>query len=187
MGSSAGALSQERREQLDDIDPSWCPTWPVEWQRCFHLVRLHLEAGGALPMAPGVVEHQGEDLGRWVRSVRLGWDRLTTAQQWMCEHVLGIEPADEDEKPRPRRSQADKWTLNYAAAKQFYEREGHLRVPRKHVATIVVGGNGDGRSGEDQEERVIKLGSWIGNQRSRAATLSPERIEQLSAIGMRRS
>ncbi|MFI1793006.1 helicase associated domain-containing protein [Streptomyces olivaceoviridis] len=42
--SSAGALSDERREQLEDIDPSWCPSWPVEWQRAFHLVRLHLEA-----------------------------------------------------------------------------------------------------------------------------------------------
>ncbi|WP_323138592.1 MULTISPECIES: helicase associated domain-containing protein [unclassified Streptomyces] len=39
--------------------------------------------------------------------------------------------------------------------------------------------------GEGQEEQAIRLGSWIGNQRSRAATLSPERVELLSAIGMR--
>ncbi|WP_443070406.1 helicase associated domain-containing protein [Streptomyces sp. QHH-9511] len=39
--------------------------------------------------------------------------------------------------------------------------------------------------GEDQEEREHKLGAWLGNQRSRAATLSPERMELLSAIGMR--
>ncbi|MFF8910902.1 DEAD/DEAH box helicase [Streptomyces olivaceoviridis] len=175
--SSAGALSDERREQLEDIDPSWCPAWPVEWQRAFHLVRLHLEAGRPLPTSPGDVVHQGEDLGRWVRSVRLGWDNLTTVQQWMCEQVLGIEPAAEDEKPPPRRSQADKWALNYEAAKQFYEREGHLRVPRKHVERIVVG--------EDQEERELRLGAWISNQRSRAGTLSPERVEQLSAVGMR--
>ncbi|GGU14457.1 hypothetical protein [Streptomyces lateritius] len=83
--SSAGALSDEQRKQLEDIDASWCPAWPVEWQRCFHLVRLHLEAGGALPTEPGTVVHQGEDLGRWVRSVRLDWDNLTTVQQWMCE------------------------------------------------------------------------------------------------------
>ncbi|MEW1754844.1 DEAD/DEAH box helicase [Streptomyces angustmyceticus] len=176
--SSAGALSDERREQLEDIDPSWCPNWPVEWQRAFHLVRLHLEElGGTLPTAPGDVVHQGEDLGRWVRSVRLGWDNLTTVQQWMCEQVLGIEPAGEDEKPPPRRTQADKWALNYEAARQFYKREGHLRVPRKHIERIVVG--------EDQEERELRLGAWIGNQRSRAATLSPQRVEQLSAIGMR--
>ncbi|MFJ2307717.1 Helicase associated domain protein [Streptomyces sp. NPDC087787] len=174
--SSAGALSEMRREQLEDIAPSWCPAWPVEWQRAFHLVRLHLEAGRPLPTSPGDVVHQGEDLGRWVRSVRLGWDNLTTVQQWLCEQVLGIEPAAEDEKPPPRRTQADKWAMNYEAARQFFKREGHLRVPRKHVERIV---------GEDQEERELRLGAWIGNQRSRAATLSPERVEQLSAIGMR--
>ncbi|MGQ5609641.1 Helicase associated domain protein [Streptomyces sp. EKS3.2] len=174
--SAAGALAEVRREQLEDIDPSWCPTWPVEWQRAFHLVRLHLDAGLPLPTSPGDVVRQGEDLGRWVRSVRLGWDQLTTVQQWMCEQVLGIEPAGEDEKPKPRRTQAGKWAMNYQAAKQFYEREGHLQVPRKHVERTV---------GQDQEERELKLGAWIGNQRSRAATLSPERVEQLSAIGMR--
>jgi hypothetical protein len=174
--SSAGALSDERREQLEEIDASWCPSWPVTWQRCFHLVRMHLDAGEALPTEAGDVVRQGEDLGRWVQSVRLGWDQLTTVQQWMCEQVLGIEPASEDEKPKPRRTQADKWALNYAAAKQFYEREGHLQVPRKWVERIV---------GEDREEREHKLGAWIGNQRSRAATLTPERIELLSAIGMR--
>ncbi|MEU8653626.1 Helicase associated domain protein [Streptomyces sp. NPDC048737] len=186
--SAAGALSEERCEQLEDIDPSWCPAWPVEWQRAFHLTRQHLEAGGALPMEPGVVVHQGEDLGRWVRSVRLGWDKLTAVQQWMCEHVLGIEPATDDEKPKPRTSQAEKWALHLAAARQFYERERHLRVPRKHIETITVGGDGgegDASSGEDQEVRELRLGAWVGNQRSRAATLLPERVEQLAAIGMR--
>jgi superfamily II DNA or RNA helicase len=185
VGSVAGALSDERREQLEDIDPSWCPAWPVEWQRAFHLVRLHLEAGGTLPTAPGDVVYQGEDLGRWVRTVRHGWDNLTTVQQWLCEQVLGITPAGEDEKPKPRRSQADKWAMNYQAARQFYEREGHLRVPRKHLERIVVSRDADGGSGEDQEERELRLGAWIGNQRSRAATLSAERVELLSAIGMR--
>ncbi|MFF7381087.1 Helicase associated domain protein [Streptomyces massasporeus] len=181
VGSAAGALSDVRREQLENIDPSWRPAWPVEWQRCFHLVRMRLEAGGGLPAEPGVVVHQGEDLGRWVRSVRLGFDKLTTVQQWMCEHVLGIMPATGNEKPKPRMSQADKWALNYQAAKQYYQREGHLRVPRKHTEQIIVG-SGDG---EEREERVLRLGAWVSNQRSRAAALSPERIEQLSTIGMR--
>ncbi|MET9810778.1 DEAD/DEAH box helicase [Streptomyces halstedii] len=173
--SSAGALSDERREQLEEIDASWCPSWPVTWQRCFHLVRMHLDAGEALPTEAGDVVRQGEDLGRWVQSVRLGWDELTAVRQWMCEQVLGIESASEDEKPK-RRTQADKWAMHYEAARQFYEREGHLQVPRKHVERI---------GGKDQEEREHKLGAWIGNQRSRAATLTPERMELLSAIGMR--
>ncbi|WP_416972274.1 Helicase associated domain protein [Streptomyces sp. 4F14] len=177
VGSVAGVLSDERREQLEDIDPSWCPHWPVTWQRHFHLVRIHLHAGEALPTEPGQVLVQSGDLGRWVRAQRLGWDKLTTVQQWMCEQVLGITPATEDGQPKPRRTQAGRWALNYKAAKQFYEREGHLRVPRKHVERIVVG--------EDQEEQELRLGAWVGNQRSRAATLTPERVELLSTIGMR--
>ncbi|MFJ3981267.1 DEAD/DEAH box helicase [Streptomyces fungicidicus] len=188
VGSSAGALPEGRREQLEDIDPSWCPTWPVEWHRAFHLVRQHLAHGGELPTSPSEVVHQGEDLGRWVRSVRYGWDKLTGVQQWLCAHILGIQPAAGKEKPTPRTSHADAWALNLAAATQYYQREGHLHVPRKHTETIAVNrepDNRDGESGGGQEQREIKLGAWIGNQRSRAATLSPERIEQLSAIGMR--
>ncbi|MEY7979460.1 Helicase associated domain protein [Streptomyces pilosus] len=184
VASAAGVLPEGRREQLEDIDPSWCPAWPVAWQRCFHLTRLHLEAGRPLPTGPGELVHQGEDLGRWVRAQRLGWDKLTSVQQWLCEQVLGIEPAREDEKPATRRSQADKWAMNYEAARQFYEREGHLRVPRKHIERITVGSDESG-SGEDQEEWELRLGAWISNQRSRAATLTPERGELLSAIGMR--
>ncbi|MFF8830806.1 Helicase associated domain protein [Streptomyces sp. NPDC015131] len=175
--SWTGALPAERREQLENIDPSWCPTWPVEWQRCFHLVRLHLEeADGTLPTEPGTVMHQGEDLGRWVRSVRYGWDQLTTVQQWMCEQILGIQPATEEEKPPPRRTQADKWAANLAAAKQYYEREGHLNIPRKHVETVLA---------DEGWELQFRLGAWVSNQRSRAGTLSEDRRDQLSAIGMR--
>ncbi|MFC4468766.1 helicase associated domain-containing protein [Streptomyces xiangluensis] len=53
-------------------------------------------------------------------------------------------------------------------------------MPHKHVESIASGSDG-----EDQVERPTELGAWIGNQRSRAATLSPERMEQLSALGMR--
>ncbi|MFI1159314.1 Helicase associated domain protein [Streptomyces sioyaensis] len=174
--SSAGALTEARREQLEEIDPSWCPAWPVTWQRCFHLTRQHLDAGGSLPTAAGDVVRQGEDLGLWIRAQRLGWEQLTGAQQWMCEHMLGIEPATEDEKPKPRTSQADKWAANLAAARQFFEREGHLKVPRKHVETVLS---------EDGWELQFRLGAWVSNQRSRAASLSPERVEQLSEVGMR--
>ncbi|MFJ9623334.1 Helicase associated domain protein [Streptomyces sp. NPDC101181] len=174
--SSAGALSETRREQLEDIDASWCPSWPLTWQRAFHLVRMHLDAGEALPTGAGEVLRQGEDLGRWVTSVRLGWDQLTTVQQWMCEQILGITPASEDEKPKQPRTQADKWNANLTAAQQFYKREGHLKVPRKHVETVLT---------EDGREDQYRLGAWVNNQRSRAAGLSPERVEQLSTVGMR--
>ncbi|MFE9867959.1 Helicase associated domain protein [Streptomyces sp. NPDC005506] len=182
--STAGALSQERREQLEEIDASWCPAWPVAWQRAFHLTRLHLDTGGTLPTTAGKVVRQGEDLGHWVTAQRLQWDKLSGVQQWMLEHILGITPASEDEKPKPRTSQADKWAMHLAAARQYFEREGHLKVPRKHVETITISGRSDG-DGEGLEQRETRLGAWVSNQRSRVASLTPERIEQLTQIGMR--
>ncbi|MFD7445919.1 Helicase associated domain protein [Streptomyces sp. NPDC059909] len=180
-GGPVTALSDERREALDDIDPSWCPAWPLAWQRCFHLTRLHVHASGALPTTPGNVVRQGEDLGRWVRAQQLGWHRLTTVQQWMCRQVLGIEPAAKNEKPKPRRSHRDKWAINLAAATQFCNREGHLRVPRKHIETMSVSVD----SPDSQGPHEVRLGVWVSNLRSRAASLTPEQVEQLSGIGMR--
>ncbi|MCB5180438.1 DEAD/DEAH box helicase [Streptomyces antimicrobicus] len=165
-----GALPQERREALEEIDPSWCPAWDVSWQRAFHLTRVHLDSGGRLP-APGEVVVQGEDLGGWIRSQRLGWDRLRWAQRWLLEHTLGLTPATEAERPRPRRSHADAWAAGLAAARAFHEREGHLRVPRGHV--------------EEAGGERVRLGSWIANQRARASALTPERRAALDALGMR--
>ncbi|MFF4427412.1 helicase associated domain-containing protein [Streptomyces sp. NPDC001549] len=59
----------------------------------------------------------------------------------------------------------------------------HLTVPRKHVETITVGG--EGSKGQAPRDVPLKLGTWVDNQRRRAATLTPERVEQLSKIGMR--
>ncbi|MFJ4877386.1 helicase associated domain-containing protein [Streptomyces sp. NPDC088745] len=78
---------------------------------------------------------QGEDLGQWVQGCQFGWDALLPAQQGLLENVLGLEPADESERP-VKRTQDDKWTLNLAAAKAFHAHEGHLRVPRKHGESV---------------------------------------------------
>ncbi|MFD8546353.1 helicase associated domain-containing protein [Streptomyces sp. NPDC059649] len=49
------------------------------------------------------------------------------------------------------------------------------------METVVEAGGSD----EHREERQLRLGVWINNQRSRAATLPPERVKQLTTIGMR--
>ncbi|MFD6916031.1 hypothetical protein [Streptomyces virginiae] len=40
-----------------------------------------MDGGEALPTTAGEVVRQGEDLGRWVTSVRLRWEQLTGGQQ----------------------------------------------------------------------------------------------------------
>ncbi|XIG72339.1 helicase (plasmid) [Streptomyces sp. SGAir0957] len=186
VGSVAGALAEERRQQLDDIDPGWCPAWDAGWQRCLRLVQAHLADGGNLPTKTGDVVVQGEDLGRWITAQHYAFDQLTPAQQWLLD-VLGIEPADAEERP-VKRTQDDKWRLNLTAARQFHAREGHLHVPRKHVEELpleLAGPAATGRESTPEGTVVVDLGMWTANVRRRADKLSEQRRSALDELGMR--
>ncbi|MFD6822923.1 Helicase associated domain protein [Streptomyces sp. NPDC060085] len=174
--SSAGELSESRLEALDAIDPAWCPGWGIDWQRGFHLTLQYLRTAGVLPGKSGEVIVQGEDLGAWTIAQRVGWDKLTPGQQWMLDSVLGLEPAGEGELQPERKTQADRWATHLAAARQFHAREGHLRVPRKHVEEI---------AGGDGQVVGLRLGGWLDNTRRRANKLSAERRAELDELGMR--
>lgn len=39
-----GALDNERRRALEEIDPWWCPTWPIVWQPTYAVARSQLPA-----------------------------------------------------------------------------------------------------------------------------------------------
>ncbi|WP_414170954.1 Helicase associated domain protein (plasmid) [Streptoverticillium reticulum] len=181
--SSAKALTETRRDALDEIDPGWCPAWDTGWQRCFRLVQAHVEGGGAVPTVAGEVIVQGEDLGRWVTACRFSWDSLMPVQQWLLENVLGLTPAEEHERPA-KRTQEDKWALNLRAAQQFHAREGHLNVPRKHIEHLAPE---DGLPGHQDgaESRQVKLGMVLDNIRKRADKLTAQRRADLDALGMR--
>lgn len=43
------------------------------------------------------------------------------------------------------------------------------------------------QGGDGQEQQEMLLGAWVSNQRSGATSLTPERVDQLSVIGMRRT
>ncbi|MEW2400238.1 helicase associated domain-containing protein [Streptomyces sp. NPDC046862] len=117
---------------------------------------------------------QGEDIGRWVQVQRLEWDALRSVQQWLLGEVLRIEPrAEELAVPTDvsRRSRAQEWEANLAAARQYRTREGHLNVPRSHIETV--------------EGSELALGVFVANSRARKAKLAVARVEELSALGMR--
>jgi superfamily II DNA or RNA helicase len=171
VGSTAGALSEERRDALENIDPSWCPAWPVAWQRAYRLCRRLIETGHPLPTTPEQTTIQGEDLGAWVQAQRLNWDQLRPAQAWILANMLHLTPAGPEERPQAPRTQADKWAANVRAAKQYHTREGHLQVPRKHI--------------EEVDSAPHKLGMFLDNARRRADKLSAERRAELDALGMR--
>ncbi|MFD5522344.1 helicase associated domain-containing protein [Streptomyces sp. NPDC127066] len=173
-----GELSESRMDALDAIDPGWCPAWGIDWQRCFALTLAYVRAGGALPGAAGEVIVQGEDLGAWSRAQQAGWEKLTPVQRWLLGSVLGLEPLTPQETAAQpaRRTQADRWAIHLAAARQYHAREGHLRVPRKHVEELAGDGGESGMS--------VRLGGWLDNTRRRADKLSPERRTELDELGM---
>ncbi|MYV97847.1 helicase associated domain-containing protein, partial [Streptomyces sp. SID3343] len=113
----------------------------------------------------------GEDVGAWLERQRRGWADLTDAQRQALAGV-GVEAAA---VPEQRAAPVDRWALTLAAAAAFREREGHLTVPRKHVEPVEVDGAG----------HAVKLGVALANARQRQATWLAERIEALSALGMR--
>ncbi|MET8566241.1 helicase associated domain-containing protein [Streptomyces flaveolus] len=65
--------------------------------------------------------------------------------------------------------------LNLRAARQFHDREGHLRPGRKHVERLDV----------DGEAVDIKLGTFLDNTRRRADKLTPQRRAELDQLDMR--
>ncbi|MDT0566990.1 helicase associated domain-containing protein [Streptomyces sp. DSM 3412] len=135
---------------------------------------MHRQGGGSLPEREGVLLVQGEDIGRWVQVQRQEWSALSGVQQWLLREVLRIEPRAEKLAASavvPRRSRAQKWEANLAAARQYRTREGHLNVPRSHIETV------DGAE--------LMLGVFVANSRARKGMLAVERVEELSALGMR--
>jgi hypothetical protein len=69
--------------------------------------------------------------------------------------------------PRYPPSQASRWDFNFQLLLQFKQREGHLRVPKRHLE--------DGH----------RLGCWITNHRYKqiAGSICPERLRRLNEIG----
>ncbi|MCX5367238.1 helicase associated domain-containing protein [Streptomyces sp. NBC_00124] len=124
-------LSPASLEALEHIDPGRCPEGEIGWQRCYRLALAHVQAGGALPAAPGDVVVQGEDLGVWIAGQTAAWDILRPAQQCLLES-FGIAPESRPELHPVRRSKDELWERNMTAARQFHACEGHLRVPRQH-------------------------------------------------------
>ncbi|MET8624606.1 helicase associated domain-containing protein [Kitasatospora sp. NPDC004669] len=181
----------ERRAALEEIDPWWCPAWPITWQRVYATARQWwLEADGRVDWAqlPTDVVFEGEQLGRWVQAQRAGWPGLEEDQQDLLA-ALGIEEDQELAAARaaaaakPKVSRADRFQQGLAALAAFVEREGHARVPRPHreALEVVVAGTG----GEDSVEVVfVGLGAFLNNTKARRAKLTTGQLAQLAEHGV---
>ncbi|MFE7530914.1 helicase associated domain-containing protein [Kitasatospora sp. NPDC057542] len=186
-----GSLAPERRRALEEIDPWWCPVWPVTWQRAYATARLWwLESDGLVDwtVLPQDTVFEGEQLGRWVKVQRAGWPALEEEQRDLLSAV-GIEEEQElvaaraAAEAKPKVSRSDRFAQGLAALAAFVERERHPRVPRPHKELLE-----SVEAGPGGEEQVVvshfALGTWLNNQKARRAKLTPGQLAQLAEHGV---
>ncbi len=170
-----GALAPERWAALEEIDPWWCPTWPIVWQRTYSVARMWwLELDGRVDWAqlPEETVFEGEQLGRWVVVQRAGLPGLEAEQQELLA-AIGIEEDPElvaakaAAEAKPKVSRSDRFQLHLAALAEFVREHGHARPARTYRSS-------DG----------LSLGAWTNNTKARRAKLSAEQLAQLAALGV---
>ncbi|MEU9383583.1 Helicase associated domain protein [Streptomyces sp. NPDC048279] len=157
----ADHLTAERIAALTTLDPWWNPPWPITWQRAYHAARQQRRNHTADTPA-----------GEWLTAQLTRRADLQPEQRRLLEELgpdmpeVGAVPPQNS--PLLAREQA--FQRGLAAARAFRVREGHLKVPQRHIEEI------DG-------ERV-RLGQWLSNLSRRRSGLSPQRQAALAELGL---
>ena len=167
-----GRLEQDKILRLQKLDMIW-DAREHRWNKAFEEAKEYFAEHGDLQVPAGYVTESGLHLGRWVANqVKAYNGKKDKAAMLSGEQVRRLEGIGIVWKGR----QKDNWEKHYALAKAYYEENGHLDMPRNYTV------NG------------LNLDKWLGiirlkwkNPTASNMVLSKERIEQLDAIGMRRS
>ena len=101
------------------------------------------------------VRHEvaGSKLGVWVSNQRLSKELTPDRLNRLNSLGFSWDPI------------AEQWEQNFAALQKFHKREGHCLVANGH------------------EEDGLKLGRWVGTQRSTKDGLTPDRLKRLNSLG----
>jgi hypothetical protein len=158
-GHKRGTLSRERVAGLDRLGMEW-DVHDAAWERGIAAARAYQVAHGDLLPSAKQVTGDGFRLGLWIADKRHRRRKGELSRERIAQlDALGLvwEPNHES------------WQRNIAAAQQYLEENGHLRVPQKFVTS-------DG----------FALGTWMTNLRTPRIrrTLSARRVRELDALGM---
>jgi hypothetical protein len=153
----AGRLDPARVAELEALPGwSWDP-FADDWAAAMAVLRAFVDREGHARVPQGHVE-QGIRLGRWAthRRIERTTGRLDPARVAALEALPGWswDPVSDD------------WAAAMAVLRAFVAREGHARVPQRHV------------------EQGIRLGMWVGDRRGERNTghLDPARVAELEAL-----
>lgn len=168
-GKAPGSLTEAQIMRLEGICMCWDNVKELEWQRAYEHAKEYYETYGDLDVKVKYVCGDGFRLGSWIANTRTAYQNrikqsLLTPERIKLLESIGMIWGKNNAL----------WERNYAAAKEYYEKHGDLRVRADYVT-----------------EDGIRLGTWIGNQKkiysgvkTAGAELSEEQIARLEAIGM---
>ena len=155
-------LKTSRQKRLEELGATWDVIESAKdklWMSRFDLLVKFKEREGHCNVPSKHVE-DGEKLGEWLVAQRAAYKKgeLDPERQRRLEE-LGVAWD----------AKGEKWALKFSLLVKFKEREGHCRVPSKHV--------------EDGEN----LGYWLSTQKDayRRGKLLPDRYEKLKALGVK--
>jgi superfamily II DNA or RNA helicase len=154
---AAGRLDPARTAELEAL-PGWTwDPWADDWATALVALRAFVAREGHARIPRGYAEGDLR-LGEWVKSRRVERNagRLDPSRVAELEALPGWtwDPY------------ADDWVTALTALRAYVAREGHARVPQRHV------------------ENGLRLGSWINTQRARhaAGRLDPARSAELEVL-----
>lgn len=147
-------LSPERKALLESI-PGWFWGRKADhiWEQKYSLLQQYADREGHARPPFGHLE-DGEKLGQWVITQRSERTRISPERRSRLEQLPAWSWT----------LSQDVWDERYELVRKYANREGHSRVPQKHV------------------EDGIALGSWVSVQRDRQDTITSDRRAKLEAL-----
>ena len=143
----------DRKKELDDLGFVWEKT-TKSWDFWYKSLLDYIEEFGDCKVMPNYKTKDGLNLGNWVSTQRKG--KYITAKQKKILDEIGFVWKPQEER----------WETFYSALVEYQKKFGNCSIPRKFITK-------DG----------LALGAWVGYQRNRRETLSPERKKQLDDLG----
>ena len=145
-------LPAERIRELEALGLSWDPV-AQKWEDNFTELQKFKMAEGHC-VVPRHFLSLGLKLGVWVKWIRHNKDNLTPDQRRRLDSLgFAWNP------------HTAIWEESFSRLKEFRDREGHCRTPRRH------------------KEKAVGLGSWVSKQRKMKGKLTAEQVSRLDSIG----